>query len=73
MRNCHKRWKRERKTEREYCKKQWDEETKKLKDLQLFLHKHPDQASYELERMRSTMATPLVHLSKSLLFNSNGV
>ena len=53
MRNCHKRWKRERKAERIRLAEGSDKTTKMLKELSFFLDKHPDQANYELEKLQA--------------------
>lgn len=57
MKNCHKRWKKEREKERkaEEAKRKegFDSVMKMLKELGFFLRKHPDQANYEFDKMQA--------------------
>lgn len=52
MRNCHKVWKKKRKAEREALAKSMAGQVDELQAMAFFFKKHPDQAAYELERMR---------------------
>lgn len=53
MRNVHKRLKQQRKIEREKQRVASEAMDKALHDLLYFLRKHPDQANYELMRIKN--------------------
>lgn len=52
MKNCHKRWKREKKEERLALLGSADRTKEGMEDLLFFFKKHPDQGLYELEQIK---------------------